>query len=132
MTTIVTPDIKLDHPEGQEWPILAPDLADTPREDRADRFDPTQGRTIGSSPYDDSTQGRKLAAEPYDDPAQGRKLAPEPYDDPTQGRKLAAEPYDDPTQGRKLGSDPYDDPTRARYGAAIAPKRSIHIQKRTT
>jgi hypothetical protein len=72
MTTIVTPDIEQDHPEGQEWPILAPDLADTPREDRADWFDPTQGRTIGSSPYDDPTQGRKLGSDPYDDPTRAR------------------------------------------------------------
>jgi hypothetical protein len=98
--TTVTPDIQQDHPERQEWPTLAPDPADTTREDRADRFDPTQGRTIGSGPYDDPTQGRKLGSDPYDDP--------------TQGRKLGSDPYDDPTQGRKLGSDPYDDPTRAR------------------
>jgi hypothetical protein len=25
MTTTVTPDIKQDHPESQEWPTLAPD-----------------------------------------------------------------------------------------------------------
>ena len=56
MTTTVTPDIKQDHPERQEWPTLAPDLADTTREDRADWFDPTLGRTIGSEPYDDPTQ----------------------------------------------------------------------------
>jgi hypothetical protein len=76
MTTTVTREIKQDHPESQEWPTLASDLADTTREGRADRFDRVQGR--------------------------------------------------------KIGTDPYDDPTRARYGAAIAPKRSIHMQKRTT
>ena len=100
MTTTVTPEIKQDHPESQEWPTLAPDLPDTTREDRADGFDPTEGRKLGSDPYDDPTQGRKLGSDPYDDP--------------TQGRKLGSDPYDDPTQGRKLGSDPYDDPTTAR------------------
>ena len=43
MTTTVTPDIKQDHPESQEWPTLAPDLADTTHEDRADWFDPREG-----------------------------------------------------------------------------------------
>jgi hypothetical protein len=104
VTTTVTPDLKQDQPESQECPTLAPDLADMTREDHANRFDRVQGRRIGTDPYDDLTQGRKLGSDAYDDP----------------------------TQGRKLGSDPYDDPTRARYGPAIAPKRSIHIQKRTT
>ena len=56
MTTTVTPDIKQDHPESQAWPTLTPDLPDTTREDRADGFDPTQGRKLGSDPYDDPTQ----------------------------------------------------------------------------
>jgi len=86
MTTTVTPEIKQDHPESQEWRTLAPDLADTTREGRADWFDPTQGRTLGFDPYDDPTQGRKLGSEPYDDPTQGRKLGSEPYDDPTRAR----------------------------------------------
>ena len=42
MTTTVTPGSKQDHPESQEWPTLAPDLADPTREDRADGFDPTR------------------------------------------------------------------------------------------
>jgi hypothetical protein len=86
MTTTVTPDIKQDHTGSQESPTLAPDLADTTREDPADWFEPTQDRAIG----------------------------PGPYGDPTQGGKLGSDSYDDPTQGRKLGSDPYDDPTRVR------------------
>ena len=101
MTTIVTPEIKQDQPESQEWPILGPDLPDTTREDRADGFDPTQGRKLGADPYDDPTQGRKLGADPYDDPTQGRKLGADPYDDPTRSSD-----YDDPTQGRKLGARP--------------------------
>ena len=58
MTTTVTPEIKQDQPESQEWPPLAPDLTDTRREDRADGFDPTQGRRIGSDPHDDPTRAR--------------------------------------------------------------------------
>ena len=72
MTTTVTPEIKQDHPERQESPTLAPDLADTTREDRANRFDPTQGRKLGADPYDDPTQGRKLGADPYDDASRAR------------------------------------------------------------
>ena len=78
MTTTVTPDIKQDHAGSQEWPTLAPDLADTTREDRADWFDPTEGRTIGSEPYDDPTQGRKLGSDPYDDPPRDASSAPTP------------------------------------------------------
>jgi hypothetical protein len=42
MTTTVTPDSKQDHTASQEWPTLAPDLADSTGEDRADGFDRTQ------------------------------------------------------------------------------------------
>ena len=101
LTTTVTPEIKQVQAESQERPTLAPDLPDTTREDRADGFDPTQGRT--SAPIRTTTPPRDASS------------APTPYDDPTQGRKLGADPYDDPTQGRKLGADPYDDPTRGRY-----------------
>ncbi len=72
MTTTVTPDIKQDHPERQGWPTVAPDLADTPREDRPESFDPTQGRKHGADPYDDPTQGRKIGSDPYDDPTRAR------------------------------------------------------------
>jgi hypothetical protein len=72
MTTTVTPDIKQDHPESQERPNLAPDLADSTREDRPDWFDPTQGGKLGADPYDDPTQGRKLGSDPYDDPTRAR------------------------------------------------------------
>jgi len=53
MTTTVTPDTKQEHTGSQEWPTLA----DTTREDRADWFDPTQGRTIGLDPYPASAVG---------------------------------------------------------------------------
>jgi hypothetical protein len=100
---------------SDQRPTLVPAPADTtPQEPDVRSFDPTQGRKIGSDPYDDVTQGRKLGSDPYDDVTQGRELGSDPYDDVTQGRELGSDPYDDVTQGRKLGSDPYDDPTRAR------------------
>jgi len=40
--------------------------------DRPRSFDPTQGRKIGSDPYDDPTQGRKIGSDPYDDPTRTR------------------------------------------------------------
>jgi hypothetical protein len=86
MTTTVTPEIKQDHRESQEWPTVAPDLPDTTREYRADGFDSTEGSRLGSDPYHDPTQGRKLGSDPYDDPTQGRKLGSDPYDDPTRVR----------------------------------------------
>jgi carbonic anhydrase len=94
MTTAAGPDTKQDHTEREESPPLAPALADRTREDRADWFDPTQGRTLGSEPYDDPTQGRKLGSDPYDDPTQGRKLGSDPYDDSTQGHKLGADRFE--------------------------------------
>jgi hypothetical protein len=86
MRATVTPDIKQEHPESQEWPTLDPDRAHTAREDLADWFDRTPVRTIGLDPYDDPTQGRKIGSEPYDDPTQGRKIGSDPYDDPTRAR----------------------------------------------
>lgn len=86
MTTTVSPEIKQDHPASQEWPTLAPDIPVTTREDRAEGFDSTEGRSLGSDPYRDPTQGRKLGSDPYDDPTQGRKLGSDPYDDPTRVR----------------------------------------------
>lgn len=77
---------------------------------RSRRYDPPTARRAFLRP----TQGRKIGSDPYDDPTQGRRIGSESYDDPTQGRKSGSEPYDDPTQGRKSGSDPYGDPTRAR------------------
>ena len=101
MTTVVAPDRESDQSEPERPITRGRDLADTGRQEPAPRsFDPTQGRKIGTGPYDDPTQGRKNGADSYDDP--------------TQGRKNGSDPYDDPTQGRKNGSDPYDDPTRAR------------------
>ncbi len=115
MTTAVAPDRESHHSEDQQPTTPGRDGADKAGQELDTRsFDPTQGRTIGSDPYDDPTQGRTIGSNPYDDPTQGRTIGSNPYDDPTQGRKIGSNPYDDPTQGRKIGSNPYDDPTRAR------------------
>lgn len=69
MTTTVAPDLKPDGYERKERPILRPVPAETtPGEPKTRSFDPTQGRQIGSYPYDDPTQGRKIGSDPYDDP----------------------------------------------------------------
>ena len=118
MTNTVTPEIKQDHTEIQEWPTLAPDLPDTTREDRADWFDPTQGRTIGPDPYDDPTQGRKLGSDPYDDPH------------PSSLERGSRQMLDNlttfsHTHGRRVL-------LVAVIGTAIASEPSIHTQKSTT
>ena len=61
MTTTVAPDLSV--PEA--WPTHDPEHAHTEREER-DRqsFDPTQGRKVGSDPYDDPTTGRQIGSEP--------------------------------------------------------------------
>jgi hypothetical protein len=79
MTPTVAPNLKPDHAESDRRPTLVPVPAETtPQEPDVRSFDPTQGRKLGSEPYDDPTQGRKLGSEPYDDPTQGRKLGSEP------------------------------------------------------
>ena len=89
MTTTVAPDLESDHSESEQPSTLGRDLADATREHTDARsYDPTQGRKIGTDPYDDPTQGRKIGADPHDDPTQGRKIGSHPYDDPTQGRKI--------------------------------------------
>ena len=73
MTTTVAPDLRPDHTESDTRPTLVPVPADTTPQERDVRsFDPTQGRKLGSDPYDDPTQGRKLGSDPYDDPASSR------------------------------------------------------------
>lgn len=100
MTTTAATALKPDHYETEEpLPLHPAQVETTPGGDDPGSFDPTQGRQIGSGPYDDPTQGRTLGSDPYHDP--------------TQGLQIGSHPYDDPTQGRKVGSDPYDDPTRA-------------------
>lgn len=59
MTTTIAPDLKPDHHESEERPALGRDLVNTSREQpESGSFDPTQGRKIGSDPYDDPTRGR--------------------------------------------------------------------------
>jgi hypothetical protein len=73
MRTIIAPGIESGHSESEEWPILDREPADTTREElQAHSFDPTQGRKIGSGPYDDPSQGRKIGSDPYDDPTRAR------------------------------------------------------------
>jgi hypothetical protein len=115
MQTAIAPNVQPNRHDGEKWPALVSDMPDGTRDATDARpLDPTQGRKIGSEPYDDPTQGRQIGSDPYDDPAQGRKVGADPDEDPTQGCKVGADPYEDPTQGQKIGSDPYDDPTRGR------------------
>jgi hypothetical protein len=131
MNTAIARNVRQDRHESGERPALVPDPPEGPRESiDARSFDPTQGRKIGSDPYDDPTHGRRLGSDPFDDVTQGRKMGGKSYDDPTQGRKIGSEPYDDPTQGRKIGSDPCDDPTRGRYSASGLIRRSERYRRR--
>jgi hypothetical protein len=73
MTTTVAPNLKPDHAESDRRPTLVPVPADTtPQQPDVGSFDPTQGRNIGSDPYDDPTHGRKIGSDPYDDPTRAR------------------------------------------------------------
>ena len=70
MTTTITHELEPRPPEGAAWPTLDREPADTTRDEpEAHSFDPTQGRKIGSDPYDDPTQGR---SDPHDDPTRAR------------------------------------------------------------
>jgi hypothetical protein len=73
MTTTIAPERKPDGFESEQWPTLDREPADATREQPAGQsFDPTQGRQIGSDPYDDPTQGRRIGSNKYDDPTQAR------------------------------------------------------------
>ena len=73
MKPAIAPNVRPEHRERAAWPAVVPDLPDGVREEIDTRwFDPTQGRKIGSDPYDDVTQGRKIGSDPYDDPTRGR------------------------------------------------------------
>ena len=132
MTNAVTPEIKQDHTEIQEWPTLAPDLPDTTREDRADWFDPTHGRTISPDPYDDPTQGRKLGSDPTTTPPRDASADPTPTTTPPEpaSERGSSQALDNlatflHAHGRRLL-------LVAVIGTAIASEQSIHTRKRTT
>ena len=74
MTTAITPDLKPDHHRSRRVGQPLTEIRLHPTHDELDTypFDPTQGRKIGSDPYDDPTQGRKIGSDPYDDPTRGR------------------------------------------------------------
>ena len=59
MTTTVAPNLKPDRTESEEWSTVDRDPARTTLEELVSHpFDPTQGRKIGSDPYDDPTRAR--------------------------------------------------------------------------
>ena len=59
MTTTAAPNLKPDHTESDTRPTLVPVPADTTPQERDVRsFDATQGRKLGSDPYDDPTSAR--------------------------------------------------------------------------
>ena len=67
MKTAVAHDIESDHQESERRPVDL-QLVDGPGQEWDDRsFDATQGRQIGSIPYDDATQGRQIGSRAYDD-----------------------------------------------------------------
>jgi hypothetical protein len=73
MKTAIAPNVQPDRYDSEEGPALVRDLPDGAREAiDARSLDPTQGRKLGSDPYDDPTQGRKIGSHPYDDPTRGR------------------------------------------------------------
>jgi hypothetical protein len=73
MKTAIALNVRPDRYESEEWPASVPDLQDgAPEAIDAHSFDPTQGRKLGSDPYDDPTQGPQIGSDPYDDPTRAR------------------------------------------------------------
>ncbi len=69
MTTTVAPNPKPDHAESDRRPTLVPvPAAPTPQKPDVRSFDPTQGRKLGSDPYDDPTHGPRSAPTPTTTP----------------------------------------------------------------
>ena len=62
MTSTLATDLKPDHYQSEQRPTLRPVPAETtPDGPDGGSFDPTQGRKIGSDPYDDPTRVRRTA-----------------------------------------------------------------------
>ena len=68
MATTVGPELKPDRFEREDSPVYRTLAGTTRKQPAARSFDPTQGRRIGSGPYDDVTQGRRIGSNAYDDP----------------------------------------------------------------
>jgi hypothetical protein len=74
MRTAVAHDVESRHREIEEQPTLGLAPADSRREGPDAHFiDATQGRQIGSDPYDDATQGSQIGSDPYDDATRARQ-----------------------------------------------------------
>ncbi len=87
MTATAAPDLRPDQYQSEERPPRREVPAEaTPAQSDTWSFDPTQGRRVGSYPYEDPTQGRRIGSHSYDDPTQGGKVGSDPYEDPTRPR----------------------------------------------
>ena len=89
MSAMPAPDIQPDRSAGEERRPLEL-FHPTPDRLETRSFDPTQGRQIGSDPYDDPTAGRQIGSPAFDDPTQGRQIGSRPSDDPTRAGGRAA------------------------------------------
>ena len=72
MTTAVGPELRPDRFEREDWPVDQTPADPTREQSARYSLDPTQGRRIGSGPYDDVTQGRRIGSNAYDDPTLAR------------------------------------------------------------
>jgi hypothetical protein len=69
MSTAVAHELKSGQQEPESWPRPGLHLASTNRQEPAvHSLDVTQGRQIGSNPYDDATQGHRSAPAPTTTP----------------------------------------------------------------
>jgi hypothetical protein len=73
MKTAAATDPQSADRERKARPKLGLAPADTKREEHDHSIDATQGRQIGSYPYDDATQGRQIGSHPHDDATQARR-----------------------------------------------------------
>ena len=59
MTITAAPDLETDPPDSEQPPASLREFSDPTQEHPdAPSYDPTQGRKIGSDPYDDPTRTR--------------------------------------------------------------------------
>ena len=128
MTTTVAPDLKPDHTESEGWPTLDRDPAHATRDELDTHpFDPTQGRKIGSDPYDDPTQGRKLGSDPTTTPPTDGRSARTPTTTPPRDANSDPTPTTTPpTDGRsaQTPSTTPQEPARHLHAAAAVPGRA--------
>jgi hypothetical protein len=102
MTSNTLPHLEPQQAPANEPAITNGELQHSPLEELDPRhFDPTQGRQIGSRPYDDPPRGARSARAPTTTPPRGARSARTPTTTPPRGARSARTPTTTPPRGAR-------------------------------